>query len=168
MIAVRTRRAALAVVSLVLGHAAQGGLLDSPPPRFGTVDGKVIFRMGPIHFQPGRTDTVITCTNVGEVEAKVAVEVFDEGDHVVGNSAAAAVPASGASITFVTSADASRAHWVVVEGLAPLDHGKARVSATTANLTCSAYHQIREPDGSVREQPLELIKKVSQPSAPAR
>jgi len=65
----------------------------------------------------------------------------------------------------VTSADASPAHWVVIEGLAPLDHGKARVSATTDELSCSAFHQIRDEGGSVQEQPLELIKKVSIPSA---
>lgn len=165
MIAARNGRMALAVVSLLIGHAAQGGLLDSPPPRFGTVDGKIVFRMGPIHFQPGRTDTVITCINVADVTATVAVEVFDESDHVVGHSADTALPAAGGTVTYVTSADASRAHWVVIEDLAPLDHGKARVSATTDELSCSAYHQIRDEGGSVQEQPLELIKKVTIPSA---
>lgn len=165
MFAARTARVVLAVASLVVGQAAQAGLLDSPPPRFGTVDGKVVFRMGPIHFQPGRTDTVITCTNVGDASATIAVEVFDESDHVVGHSANTAVAAGGGTVTYVTSADASRAHWVVIEGLAPLDHGKARVSATTDKLSCTAYHQLRDEDGSVQEQPVELIKKVSIPSA---
>jgi hypothetical protein len=161
MIAVRrTGRVALAIASLVVAHAAQGGLLDSPPPTFGTVAGKIVFRMGPIHFQPDRTDTVITCTNVSDAAARVAVEVFDERDRAVGNRTDTTLPASG-TVNFVTSDDASRQNWLVIEGLAPLDHGKARVSATTEKLSCSAYHRIREADGGVREQPLELIKKLS-------
>jgi len=163
MIAVRTRRAALAVASLLVGQAAQAGILDSPPPRFGTVDGQVVFRMGPVHYQPGWTDTVVTCTNVDDVQASVVLEIFDEEDHLVGNSPEATLPAPGGSVTYVTSADARRSDWVVVEALAPIDHGKARVSATTSKLSCFAYHQIRVEDGSVREQPLELIKRVSAP-----
>ena len=169
MIAARTRRAALAVAGLLVGHAAQGGILDSPPPRFGTVDGQVVFRMGPVLFQPGVADTIITCTNVDEVQARVALEVFDEEDLAVGISPDASVPASGGSVTFATSADAIRPDAVVVvEALAPIEHGKARISATTAKLSCFAYHQIRDQIGGVREQPLELIKKVSPPSASAR
>jgi hypothetical protein len=160
MIAVRTGRVALAIASLAVAHAAQGGLLDSPPPTFGTVAGKIVFRMGPIHFQPDRTDTVITCTNVSDAVATVAVEVFDERDRPVGRRTDATLPAAG-SVHFVTSADASRQDWIVIEALSPLDHGKARVSATTEKLSCSAYHRLREADGGVREQPLELVKKVS-------
>src|SRR5215510_4844060 len=86
MIAVRTRRVVLAALSLLVGQTAQGGILDSPPPQFGTIDGQVVYRMGPVEFQPGGVDTIITCTNVDEVEARVAVEIFDEDDLVVGNS----------------------------------------------------------------------------------
>jgi hypothetical protein len=164
MITIRTGRVALAVASLVVAHAAQGGLLDSPPPRFGSVDGKIVFRLGPIHFQPGRTDTIITCTNVSDAAARVAVEVFDEGDDLVGNGADTGVPAAGGNVTFVTSTGASRANAVLITGLAPIDHGKARVSSTTDQLACSAYHQMRDADGTVQEQPVELIKKVAQPA----
>jgi hypothetical protein len=160
MNAARSAGVALAIAGLVASSAASGGLLDSPAPTFGTIAGRVVFRMGPIHFQPDRTDTVITCTNVGEAATQLAVEVFDERDRAVGRRADATLPPS-ASVSFVTSADASRDQWVVMEGLAPLDHGKARVSGTTDKLSCSAYHRIREEDGGVREQPLELIKKIS-------
>src|SRR5262249_33908549 len=112
MIAVRTRRAALAVASLLVGQAAQAGILDSPPPSFGTVGGQVVFRMGPVLYQPGWTDTVITCTNVDDVQARVVLEIFDEGDHLVGNSPEATLPAPGGSVTYVTSADARRSDWV--------------------------------------------------------
>src|SRR4029453_5287381 len=95
MIAIRSQIAALAVVGLCVGQAARAGLLDGPAPGFGEVDGQIVFRMGPIHYQPGRTDTVITCTNVDDVAATVAVEVFDESDHVVGLSQNNPLPNSG-------------------------------------------------------------------------
>lgn len=164
MITVRTGSVALAVASLVLAQVAQGGLLDSPPPRFGAVDGKIVFRLGPIHFQPGRTDTIITCTNVADAAVRVQVEVFDEGDDLVGNGADTGVPAEGGSVTFVTSTGTGRANAVMITGLAPIDHGKARVVATTDQLACVAYHQIRDADGTVQEQPVELIKKIAQPA----
>ena len=160
MNAARSAGVALAIAGLVASSAASGGLLDSPAPTFGAVAGRVVFRMGPIHFQPDRTDTVITCTNVGDAAAQLAVEVFDERDRAVGRRADATLPAS-ASVSFVTSADASRDHWVVMEGLAPLDHGKARVSATTTKLACSAHHHLRNEDGTTLDSALELVKKVA-------
>jgi hypothetical protein len=161
----RTRTLALAALGLVLGQAARAGLLDSPPPMFGAVQGQVVYRMGPVHFAPGHTDTVISCSNADGVSIGVAVELFDENDQRIGGIAQAE-PAPGGGASFATSADAANPDWVVIPDLPALHHGKARVSATSRNLSCSARYRIRASDGSVREQALELVKKIAAPPAP--
>jgi hypothetical protein len=161
----RTRTMALAALGLVLAPPAGAGLLDSPPPMLGTVQGQVVYRMGPVHFAPGHTDTVISCSNADGVPIGVAVELFDEHDARIGGLARAE-PAPGGSASFSTSADPSNPDWVVFRDLPALHHGKARVSATSRNLSCSARYRIRAADGSVREQALELVKKIAAPPAP--
>lgn len=158
----RTTRLLLAAAALLAAKPAAAGLLDSPPPLFHGVPGQVIYRMGAIYYQPGEVDTVVTCANLDDAAATVALEMFDQQDNPAGTLAQASV-ARGATVTFVTSAGASREQWVVVEGLSPIDHGKARVSATTTRLSCTGYHHKRAADGTVRHTPLELIKKVARP-----
>jgi hypothetical protein len=156
----RTRTISLAALALVLGRPAQAGLLDSPPPMLGAVQGQVVYRMGPVHFEPGHSDTVIRCSNADDVPIEVAVELFDQDDERIG-AIARTTAAAGAGVSYVTSADPANPDWVVVRDLPPLRHGKARVSATTRNLSCAAHYRIRAADGSVREQALELVKKVA-------
>ncbi len=156
----RTSRLVLVVFSLLLGQHAEAGLLDSPPPTFYGVPGQVIYRMGAIYYHPGEADTVVTCTNLDDAQASVAIELFDQADKPTGTLADADL-AVGGIVTFVTSMDSSREDWVVVQNLPRLDHGKARVSATTTRLSCTGYHRIRAADGTMRDTPLELVKKVS-------
>jgi hypothetical protein len=145
-----------------LGGSATAGLLDSAAPALGNGEpAKVVYRMGAVHFEPGGwVDTTVTCTNLAPVAARMGLEVFDETDKPAGQLAVATV-AAGASVTFATSADAAVAGAVVVPGLPPIDHGKARVSASTTQLSCSAINRMRAMDGTIKESALELMKKVA-------
>jgi hypothetical protein len=69
-------------------------------------------------------------------------------------------------VTFVTSASSSAIGQVIVDGLPPVDHGKARVIATSPNISCWAAHQFQQPDGSVENKAVALIKKVARSSQP--
>jgi hypothetical protein len=157
----RSTRALAGTLAFALAGSAQAGLLDAPAPRFpdGTTS-VVVYRMGPVHYQPGHVDTVVKCESIDDARIQLAVEIFDESDAPVGE-VARAVLAPGKSVSFVTAADATSGPRVVVLGLPPLDHGKARVSATTAKLSCTAHNRIVGADGSASESVLELIKKVA-------
>jgi len=157
-----TMRILLAATALLAAEPAAAGLLDSPAPLLQGAPGQVIYRMGAIYYHPGEVDTVITCANLDDAPIIVALELFDLRDYPVGSVPHATV-ARGGTVTFVTSSTASREQWRVVEGLAGIDHGKARVSATTARLSCTGYHQRRAVDGRVRDTPLEMVKKVARP-----
>ncbi len=123
--------------------------------------GTVVYRMGAVHFEPGGwVDTTVTCTNLAATPTNIALEVFDENDRLAGDVAKASL-AAGAGLTFATSSSAAAAGAAIIPGLPPIDHGKARVSASTAQLTCVAVNRMRGSDGAIKEAPLELIKKVA-------
>ena len=153
---------ALAGASLLLVPGlAQAGLLDTLPPSF--PDGApaiIVYRMGPIHYEPGHVDTVVKCESIDDAPMQLAIEIFDESDARVGQVARALL-APGESIRFATHVDATSARSVVLQDLPPLEHGKARVSATTAKLNCTAFNRIIGDGGSASESVLELIKKVA-------
>lgn len=157
--------ARLSLLALACGIIAAGpavaGLLDGQAPALGSgVTSTIVYRMGAIHFEPGGwVDTTVTCTNLSTTPAVVGIEVFDERDQLAGQLAKATVEPSGA-VTFATSADAAPSA-IAVPGLPPIDHGKARVSASTIQLACTAKNRIRADDGTVKESPLELVKKVA-------
>jgi hypothetical protein len=151
----------LGLAVLALAHRAQAGLLDSPPPSFDDgATGRVVYRMGPVHYDPGHVDTVVKCTSIDDASLEVALEVFDESDSRAG-AVARTTLAPGGSVSFVTAADAASGVRVVVQGLPALDHGKVRVSATSARLSCSGHNRIVGGDGSASERAFELIKKVA-------
>lgn len=151
----------LGFAALTLADRAEGGLLDSPPPTFdGANAGQVVYRMGPVHYDPGHVDTVVKCTSIDDSGIQVALEIFDGSDAPAGDVARATL-APGESVSFVTAADAASGERVVLQDLPALDHGKVRVSATSARLTCSAHNRILGGDGSAAERVLELIKKVA-------
>jgi hypothetical protein len=156
----RSTTALLAGFGLLLATRVSAGLLDSPPPSFGGPPGKVVYRMGPVHFDPGAVDTVVTCTNNGDVDANVAFEVYDDSDQLTG-LVTRATAAPNATVTFATSSAAGVAAASLVLGLHPLEDGKARVSATTTKLSCSGKTLIKASGGETREAPLELVKKVA-------
>lgn len=157
----RARLAVLALASVVVGGEASAGLLDGRAPALGDGGAAIIvYRLGAVHFEPGGwVDTTVTCTNLSEAPTTVGLEIFDEGDQLAGGLAKATVAAGGA-VTFATSADAAPGA-VTVAGLPPIDHGKARVSASTKQLTCTAVNRMRGSDGAVKEAPVELLKKVA-------
>jgi hypothetical protein len=159
----RARLTAKVVVAVGLcwSASADAGLLDSPPPMLANgARGTVVYRMGAVHFEPGGwVDTTVTCTNLAATPADVALEVFDENDHVAGTAAKSV--AAGAAVTFATSSAVDASGAAVLAGLPPIDHGKARVSASTTQLTCVAVNRMRGADGAIKEAPLELIKKVA-------
>jgi hypothetical protein len=158
----------LAVSILLAGHQqVDAGLLDSPPPTFDGIPGQVTYRMGAIYYEPTKVDTMVKCTNMGEEQAMIALELFDQADNPAGTVAYADL-AVGDTITFATSANWAKGDWVVVQQLMPLDSGKARVSATTTRLSCTGYHLYQASDGSIQNRPLRLIKKVSPGTAEAR
>jgi hypothetical protein len=67
----------------------------------------------------------------------------------------------GASISFVTAAEATSGPRVVLQGLTAVEHGKVRVSATTSKLSCTGRNRILGGDGIASERVLELIKRVA-------
>lgn len=157
----RARAALAAVGSLLVGGSASAGLLSSPPPALD--DGSpatVIYRMGAVHYEPGGwVDTTVTCTNLAAEPATLILEVFDESDRLAGQPARVTA-AAGASVTFATSVEAAP-NAVTIPGLPALDHGKARLSASTKQLACTALNRMRSAEGTVKEASLELLKKVA-------
>jgi hypothetical protein len=158
----RARLAWMTLAGLLIASNASAGLLDSQPPLLdGGQRGTVVYRMGAVHFEPGGwVDTTVSCTNLGSVPAKLALEIFDENDQLAGQIARTVV-AAGAGATFATSADANAPGALAIPNLPPIDHGKARVSASTTQLSCTALNRMRAADGSAKESALELIKKVA-------
>lgn len=158
---VRSRWLLPALAGVVVAGSASAGLLDAPPPSLGAgVPATIVYRMGAVHYEPGGwVDTTVTCTNVGSAPATIGLEIFDDADQKAGQLALATV-APGASVTFGTSADAAPGA-VAVAGLSAIDHGKARVSASTTQLTCTALNHMRGNDGVMKESPVELVKKVA-------
>jgi hypothetical protein len=157
-----TKRSAtlLAAVALLLGARARAGLLDSPPPSISGQPGTIVYRMGPVHYDPGFVDTVVSCTNLGDGPTAMALEIFDENDVLRATATSPPAPANQ-GVTFVTSSGPDIDGAVIVVGMPGLEHGKARVSATTASITCAAKTRIVGDDGNVKERPLELVKKVA-------
>ena len=155
-----TKWTGVAMMGALLWTAVAGaGILDAPPPSFGGTAGRVIYRMGPVEHD-SLVDTVVTCSNAADVAVELAVEVFDARDQALGLPTRATTPVGGA-VTFVTSADAGVPGATVILGLPALEDGKARVSATTSQIACTAKHRIRSETGGIREAVLELVKKVA-------
>ncbi len=147
---------ALALVATRAG----AGLFDSPPPTFDSGPGKVVYRMGPVHYDTGWVDTIIVCDNLADTAAGIALELFDGKNEAAGLVTKVTVP-QGGKVTFTTSAGAAGPDATVILGLPQMEDGKARVSATTTKLSCSGKHRIRSSDGGTQESPLELVKKVA-------
>jgi len=139
------------------------GLLDDPPPTIpGVSSARVIYRMGAVICDPGRADTVIRCHNNADVPAAMAVEIYGEDDARASVTVHDAVPPGGEAV-FATSRGVAGDAAVLIPQLAPLDQGKARVSAATSHLSCSGEQVIRSetPDGPMQSTPLPLVKKVA-------
>jgi len=142
--------------------AARAGLLDSPLPSFtGGLYGQVIYRMGPVYFDPGWADTVVQCTSLDETPLEISVEIFDEDDQPVGAPARALVAPTG-TVVFATSTRGSSGEGAVtIPGLPALQHGKLRVASTSKRVSCNGLTRSRANDGSERENALELVKRVA-------
>lgn len=153
---------ALALGTVVVTASAHAGLLDdAPPPIPGGTPARVVYRMGPVHADPGYVDTVIRCHNNADVPVAMAVEIYGEDDAPVSLAVRDAVP-PGEEAVFVTSRGVGGAAGVVMPGLSLLEHGKARVSAPTSHLSCVGEQIIRSAiDGPMQVAPLELVKKVA-------
>ena len=152
----------LAALGLIAVSHLQAGLLDSPAPTLAGVASLVAYRLGPVYFQPGLYDTVVTCTNHDAMRIRVGLELFDERDQLAGSALANDV-APEAAVTFATSVTPGRDNVIVVLNVPPLDHGKGRIVATTTKLSCAAYHRIHSADGTINEEALALVKRVSSP-----
>jgi len=148
---------AFAILGSLGAPAALAGLLDDPPPTL--ADGRtavVVYRLGPVHFDPDQVDTIVTCSNAGDQPVEVVLELFDETDVRVG--VARGQGSAGDQITFSTAAEPDA---ITVAGLPPLEHGKGRVSAGSASISCAAKHRVRGDDGTIKESSVELMKKVA-------
>jgi hypothetical protein len=150
----------LAALGLLLGGRAQAGLLDSPPLSIGGEPGKVVYRMGPVYYDPGHVDTVVSCSNFADAPTAMVLEIFDEND-VLRATAYSAQIAGSQSVTFATSSGPNIDGAAIPPGMPSVEHGKARVSATTAKIACAAKTVVVGSDGGVKERPLELVKKVA-------
>lgn len=139
---------------------AAAGLLDSPPPSLDGGASRVVYRMGPVYFEAGRADTIVSCTNIGDGPVSLAIEIFD-GEGRLAASAKQTRIAPGAGVSFGTSAVDGRPGLVVADPLTSVTSGKARVSATATTISCSAGQIVRGEDGTARELPLQLVKKVA-------
>jgi hypothetical protein len=152
--------AVLSAVTVGLCVPASAGLLDSPPPILAGRLGTVVYRMGPVYYEPDRVDTVVTCTNLSLLPVVVGLEIFDEVDQITGRLTPTLILA-GSSISFETSAAAAIPGAGVVFGLQAVDHGKARISATGTQLNCTGRNRFRRADGVVVDVPLALVKRVA-------
>jgi hypothetical protein len=157
-----TQRSAtlLVALGLLLGGRAHAGLLDSPPLSIGGEPGKVVYRMGPVYYDPGHVDTVVSCSNFADGPTAMVLEIFDENDVLRATAYSAQIEGSQ-SVTFATSSGPDIDGAVIPPGMPSVEHGKARVSATTAKIACAAKTVVVGSDGSVKERPLELVKKVA-------
>ena len=150
-----------ALAGILTTTVATAGLLDAPPPALDGTAATVVYRMGAVHYEPGGwVDTSITCTNLSTGPATIALEIFDENDRLAGELAKATATA-GAKVAFATSEGAQVPGAVVVPRMPAVDHGKARISASTTQLACTAVNRMRGSDGTTKEAALELIKKVA-------
>jgi hypothetical protein len=75
---IRFHVARAAVAAILVAAPARAGLLDSPPPSFDGTPGTIVYRLGPVHYDPGWVDTIVTCTNLDTVPASFAFEFFDD------------------------------------------------------------------------------------------
>ncbi len=149
------------LAGILIPTVATAGLLDAPPPTLDGTPATVVYRMGAVHYEPGGwVDTSITCTNLSPAAATIALEIFDENDRLAGELARTTA-AAGAKVSFATSDGADVPGAVVVPRLPAVDHGKARISASTTQLACTAVNRMRGSDGTTKEAALELIKKVA-------
>ena len=152
-----------AALGVLASQHLDAGLLDSPPPALLGKASQVTYRLGPVYFQPGLYDTVVVCTNHDATSANVGIELFDEQDEPAGSAVASQV-APETVVTFATSTAPTTGHLIVLVNIPPLEHGKARVVSTTTKLSCAAYHRIHAADGTINEQALALVKRVSNPA----
>jgi hypothetical protein len=90
----------------------------------------------------------------------MVLEIFDEND-VLRATAYSAQIAGSQSVTFATSSGPNIDGAAIPPGMPSVEHGKARVSATTAKIACAAKTVVVGSDGGVKERPLELVKKVA-------
>jgi len=143
-------------------QAAGAGVLDSPPPLAnGNAPTRVLYRMGPVYHEEGVVWTHVQCTNRAAAPANVVVEIFDE-QRRAGHSTVRAFIAPGATVSFVTGDPSALAGAATTIPVAlPVHFGKARVSAGSNVLSCTGANHVRTADGSVRELPLALIKRVA-------
>jgi hypothetical protein len=112
---------AFAILGSLGVSTALAGLLDDPAPTL--TDGRtavVVYRLGPVHFDPDEVDTIVTCSNAGDQSVEVVLELFDETDVRVG--IARGQGSAGDQITFSTAAEPDA---ITVPGLPPLEHAKA-------------------------------------------
>jgi hypothetical protein len=154
---------ALALGTLLAAGSVRAGLLDDPPPTIpGAPPARVIYRMGAVICDPGRADTVIRCHNNADVPVAMAVEIYGEDDARASVTVHDPVPPGGEAI-FATSPGVAGDDAVMIPQLAPLNQGKARVSAATSHLSCAGEQVIRSatPDGPMQSTPLPLVKKVA-------
>ena len=161
----RLKSLGLVAVGLAVVQAAPAGLLDSAPPGFSGAPGMVVYRLGPVYFQPGKVNTTVTCNNIDNGPVQVAIEIFDGGDQLTGDVTRVSLDVGGV-VTFVTSAVSSTIGQVVIGKLPAVDHGKARISATSPNISCTAFHRVPRADGTTDSQEVSLIKKVAPSTRP--
>jgi hypothetical protein len=148
---------------LFLGLPALAGILDTPPPALGPAGTSiVVYRMGPVHYDPGHVETVIRCSNLSAATIGVAVEYFDEEDALHGAWRTETLgPRRSLIVSTGPTANAPEAEYPA--GLLPMEHGKARVSATSAQIACSAEHVMLDArtGAPTKITVLELVKKVA-------
>ena len=154
---------AAAVMMAGPGPTVRAGVLDAPVPDFGQGKrGLVVYRMGPVYFEAGSVDTVIRCTNVSDAPIDLAVEVFGESGDLKGVWKHTAL-APRQTMVYSTSPSRALPNAEGPANLDPIDHGKARVSATSAQVSCDAQHVVLDGNGgTARTSTLEMVKRVAQ------
>jgi len=165
----KTRGVLIVVWGMALGFPVFAGILDAPPPDLGSgTTGIVVYRMGPVHFDPGHVDTVIRCTNLSEAPIAVGVEIFGEAGELEGLWRRESL-APQQVFVFATGPAPNLPDASVPVDLEPIEHGKARVSATTSRLVCDAQHVVWDgrSGGPAKTSVLELVKKVARETPPA-
>jgi hypothetical protein len=151
----------VALFVMATASVSAAGIRDDAPPDTGDdMPGKVVYRMGAVHFDPGYSDFTIACTNVSVKALHMVLEVYDEDDRRAGRAARLRLE-PGATGTFASSAAVARAGDVIVAELPPIDHGKARISAKNGRIVCTALSRLHGAGGEIRELPFTLLKRLA-------
>jgi hypothetical protein len=158
-----TRRVLL--VLTLLAHPAAAGISDDPPPTLNGEETKHIYSVTAVTSLTNDLETVISCTSVEKTRpVRVGVQVWSSSGATLLNDVDATdlLLSPGDTQVWVTNDNAARFaedEDLVISTM--VNHGSARVIATSSKIVCAAFLVNRLGTSDVLTS-LPVFKKVSQ------